>query len=336
MLPVAASYLPVVNLPVPGPLQAYAGVRNAAVAVVGSSENQRAIPSVVTVGDLEAVPDTQDAHGLSAVVMPRGAPVVSGRGPQLLAETASSRSGVHQAAPLRSEVVATGGWSQLLAGLWFAGIVVLLLRVGLGLAATRRLGRRAACPRDGEWQRLVAELSRRIGLTRPVRVLCSARAVVPMTWGWFRPVVLVPEAGAAWSAARKRVVLLHELNHVKRHDCASQLIAHVACAVYWFNPLVWLAARALRIERERACDEAVVRDGTQASAYADHLLQIARAHRDTGWSSLAAVAMARRSQLEGRLLSILDADQRRRPSRTPPRAPAARRRCRARVAEHPS
>lgn len=60
MLPVAASYLPVVNLPVPGALQAYAGVRNAAVAVVGSSEPQRAIPSVVTVGDLEAVPDTQE------------------------------------------------------------------------------------------------------------------------------------------------------------------------------------------------------------------------------------------------------------------------------------
>jgi beta-lactamase regulating signal transducer with metallopeptidase domain len=90
--------------------------------------------------------------------------------------------------------------------------------------------------------------------------------------GLGRPVVLVPEAGTTWSAARKRVVLLHELSHVKRHDCASQLVAHVACAVYWFNPLVWCAARALRVERERVCDEAVVRDGTPASSYADHLL----------------------------------------------------------------
>ena len=136
-----------------------------------------------------------------------------------------------------------------------------------------------------------------------------------MTWGWARPAVLVPEVGATWSLARKRVVLLHELHHVKRHDCASQLVAHVACAVYWFNPLVWLAARALRVERERACDEAVVRDGTQASSYADHLLEIARGQRRARWSSLAAVAMARRSQLEGRLLSILDAGRRGRPSR---------------------
>ena len=316
ILPVAASYLPVVNLPMPGPLHALAGVWDDAV-TVGSSDTPRAIPAVVTGGDLDSIPDIRDDDGLSAVVLPRGVPVVSGRGPQPVTATASPGTGVHQPAALHP-VVPPLGWSQLLAGLWFAGIVVLLLRVGLGLVATGRLGRRAARPRDGEWQRLAAELSRRIGLTRPVRVLCSNRAVVPMTWGWFRPVVLVPEAGAAWSAARKRVVLLHELNHVKRHDCASQLIAHVACAVYWFNPLVWLAARALRIERERACDEAVVRDGTQASSYADHLLEIARAHRDTGWSSLAAVAMARRSQLEGRLLSILDADQRRRPSRRTP------------------
>ena len=71
----------------------------------------------------------------------------------------------------------------------------------------------------------------------------------------------------------------------------------------------------MRVERERACDEAVVRDGTQASSYADHLLEIARGQQGARWASLAAVAMARRSQLEGRLLSILDAGQRRRPSR---------------------
>ena len=205
-------------------------------------------------------------------------------------------------------------WQPPLVGLWMAGVVVLLLRIGVGIAATRRIGRRAKRPHDGEWARLAAELARRIGLTRPVRVLSSGPTAVPMTWGWARPVVLVPAVGDTWSAARKRVVLLHELNHVKRHDCASQLVAHIACAVYWFNPLVWLAARALRVERERACDEAVVRDGTQASSYADHLLEIARGQEGTRWSSLAAVAMARRSQLEGRLLAILEAGQRKRPS----------------------
>jgi len=298
LLPVGASYLPAVDLPVRLPWLALGGVADADRAQ-SVWEISSAMSAGVTLGD------TEDADGLT--VRPAG--VVTSPN----ASAASPGSGVPQPDSRRTAVVPS--WPQLLAGVWIAGVVVLLLRIGLGVVATRRLGRRAVPAHDSEWPKLAAELGRRIGLTRPVRVLSSARMVVPMTWGWLRPVVLVPETGDGWSAARKRVVLLHELNHVKRRDCAWQLVAQVACAVYWFNPLVWLGARALRIERERACDEAVVRDGTQASSYADHLLEIARAHQDTGWSSLAAVAMARRSQLEGRLLSILDAGQRRRPSR---------------------
>ena len=310
LVPVGASYLPAVNLPVRLPWLALGGVA-AADRAQRVWEISSAMSAGVTLGD------TEDAEGLpvrpAGVVTPPNASAASGRALPSVAGAASPGSGVPQPDSRRTAVVPS--WSQLLAGVWIAGVVVLLLRIGLGMVATRRLGRRAVPPQDSEWPKLAAELGRRIGLTRPVRVLSSTRMVVPMTWGWLRPVVLVPETGDGWSAARKRVVLLHELNHVKRRDCAWQLVAQVACAVYWFNPLVWLGGRALRIERERACDEAVVRDGTQASSYADHLLEIARAHQDTGWSSLAAVAMARRSQLEGRLLSILDAGQRRRPSR---------------------
>ena len=199
-------------------------------------------------------------------------------------------------------------------GLWLAGAAMLLVRLGVALVVTRRLRRSAALPRDAEWARLAAELTDRLGLTRPVLVLSSPHAAMPMTWGWRRPVVLVPATGD-WSTSRKRVVLLHELNHVRRHDCAWQFVANLACAVHWFNPLVWLAVRAQRIERERACDEAVLQAGTQASSYADHLLEIARGHQEPRWSAIAALGMARRSQLEGRLRSILAPGHRPLPSR---------------------
>jgi hypothetical protein len=92
----------------------------------------------------------------------------------------------------------------------------------------------------------------------------------------FRPAVLMPTGAADWPAGRQRVVLLHELAHVRRRDCQVQLVAHLALALHWFNPLAWWAVRRLRIEREHACDDHVLRSGARASDYADHLLQIAR------------------------------------------------------------
>ncbi len=106
--------------------------------------------------------------------------------------------------------------------------------------------------------------------------------------------------------------MLHELAHVARRDCLTQLIAQAACALYWFDPLVWLASRALRGERERACDDAVVRAGARPSEYATHLLQVARDLRVPRTTALATVCMARRSQLSDRLLAILDERRNRR------------------------
>jgi beta-lactamase regulating signal transducer with metallopeptidase domain len=122
----------------------------------------------------------------------------------------------------------------------------------------------------------------------------------------------------AW--ARLRAVLLHELAHVARYDCLTQTIAGAVCAIYWFNPLAWIAASRLVAERERACDDAVLAGGADGPEYAEQLLDVARTPRPHGVLTWATVAMARRSQLEGRLLAILDPDL---PRRVPTRAVAA-------------
>ena len=81
---------------------------------------------------------------------------------------------------------------------------------------------------------------------------------------------------------------------------------------HWFNPLAWTATRRLQAERERACDDLVLSVGTRGSEYAQHLLEIARAMRAHGSPGWATVAMARPSELEGRLLAILDPGRNRR------------------------
>ena len=132
---------------------------------------------------------------------------------------------------------------------------------------------------------------------------------MPMAWGILRPAVLMPAEADEWPIERLRIVLLHELAHVRRRDCLTHLLAQVACAVYWFHPLAWMAARRARAERERACDDLVLAAGTRGSDYAEELLQIARVMRSGRFPAVlagATLAMAHRSQLEGRLLAILD------------------------------
>jgi beta-lactamase regulating signal transducer with metallopeptidase domain len=191
---------------------------------------------------------------------------------------------------------------------WAAGVLLLLIRLLVGLAATGLLARRAVEFKDPALARLFSSLLAEVKLKGRVRLLRSDRTSMPVVCGILRPAVLLPAEAEGWTEEQRRLVLLHELTHVARRDCLTQMIAQVACAVYWFNPLIWSAARRLRVERERACDDYVLSVGTRPSDYAHHLLEIARSMQERSvfrWSQTASVAIARRSQLEGRLLAIL-------------------------------
>lgn len=197
-------------------------------------------------------------------------------------------------------------WSQWVLMIWLAGFLVSIGRLVIGIATLWSLSRRAKEITDAKWTAMACDIGRELGLPRGVALLKSARIAMPQTWGTLRPAILLPADADDWSIERRRVVLMHELAHVKRKDCLTQVMAQTACSFYWFNPLVWMAARRLRMERELACDDQVLEKGTRASDYADLLLDIARTLHSGRCSSLTAVAMARQSQLEGRLLAILN------------------------------
>ena len=197
-------------------------------------------------------------------------------------------------------------WTTWVFIIWMTGFAVVLSRFGIGLVRIWRITHRAWPITDSAWMALSQRYSTQFGLTRHAPLFISDDATVPLTWGMTRPVVLLPSGATDWPVDRRHIVLVHELAHIKRRDCLTQLLAQIACAVYWFNPLVWFAARQHRVERERACDDQVLDTGAKASQYADHLLDMARAFRAAQFGSFATVAFARRTQLEGRLLAILD------------------------------
>jgi HEAT repeat protein/beta-lactamase regulating signal transducer with metallopeptidase domain len=204
-------------------------------------------------------------------------------------------------------------WQQALLAIWLAGTAIVLARLALGFAAIRWLSRRTRLITDASWLPMAEELATEMGLQTPPRFLQSSRASMPIAAGIFRPAIIMPADANTWTETRMRIVLLHELAHVKRRDCLTHLVAQAACAFYWFNPLAWLAAKRARAERERACDDLVIAAGTRGSDYADELLEMARAMRGDRFGLLAgaSLAMAHRSQLEGRLIAILDPKVRR-------------------------
>src|SRR6266487_1994909 len=211
--------------------------------------------------------------------------------------------------PVRFRV--TADWTALIFPIWLSGVAAILLLLAVAIVRIMWLNRVTALVQDERWLGLVEELSLELGLTRHVRLLQANGPAMPMTWGIRRPTILIPADADEWSAERRRDVLLHELAHVKRHDFLTQLVARVGCAVYWFHPLVWLAATRLREERERACDDHVLNAGASPSVYATHLLEIARDLRAARATVLASVAMARPAQLATRLLHVLDTRRRR-------------------------
>jgi beta-lactamase regulating signal transducer with metallopeptidase domain len=200
---------------------------------------------------------------------------------------------------------------QWLGFLWAAGASVILIRLAVGSLTVRQLARRSVVIEDPAWLDILDDLKANLSLGRTIRLRIARGTIPPMTWGIFRHVVLLPASAAEWTQERRRLVLAHELAHVKRNDGILQMLLQAVCSLYWFNPLVWYAARKLRIERECACDDRVLQLGADADDYADHLLQVARTINPGGGLSMATVAMAHRSQLETRLLSILDTRTRR-------------------------
>lgn len=213
----------------------------------------------------------------------------------------------HPVAPSLAQL----SWQAWALLIWSAGALLLMAHIALGFVSLRWLERRSYRIAEGEWLALLLDLRTQLGIRRPVELLGHAQRTMPMTWGLWRTRLLLPEEAFGWTMDQRRAVLLHELAHVRRWDCLSQLAAQMACALYWMNPLTWLAWHRIQSERERACDDLVLlRSGAKASAYAQQLLQIASELPPVRLGA-AAIAMARPGSLEGRLLAILDSTRNR-------------------------
>lgn len=190
---------------------------------------------------------------------------------------------------------------------WLAGVFVFLVRFAVGLARLAWASRRAKPLPESQRLPFLAEISRSLSIARPIKVLqCAHPLAMPLTWGIFRPLVILPSSASEWPESRLRMVLHHEFAHIARHDWCLQICAEVARSIYWFHPLVGIAARRLRHESERACDDSVLNSGVEPSEYANLLLDLARTLENSARSWSAALCIARPTTLERRFTAMLN------------------------------
>ena len=203
-------------------------------------------------------------------------------------------------------------WSTLAIGVWLLGVILTGAGLVAGFAALYRLERRCR-PIGGRWRQLTDELAQECGVAQRVKLLESDDPSLLISCGVLAPAIILPSGTSAWTDERKRVVLRHELAHIKRRDAAIQIGSELLRVVQWINPFVWVACRRLRQESEYACDDEVLSGGVEAREYATHLLDVARHLTGRSATLTSAHAIAHLSTLERRIAAMLHHHQNRTP-----------------------
>lgn len=189
--------------------------------------------------------------------------------------------------------------------IWLSGWIFLLVRQIFGLYGAYKLTNEAEDLKSSFWCQLLNRFLKAVSVKKKVDLLQNKKVKVPLTWGWQKPVVIMPVESKSWTAEQRESALYHELSHVKRGDFFVIMLARISLGLYWFNPLSWLVFQLMKKEQEKACDELVLKTGIKPSTYAANLLSIRRSMRRP-WNPPAAVlGVMGKSQLNDRLLTIL-------------------------------
>ena len=189
--------------------------------------------------------------------------------------------------------------------IWLAGVVLSLIHICIGRTGLHSMIKRST-PVNGEPFNLqMHKLCDRMDIRQKVQVRKSSQCLTPFTCYLFKPVILLPSNTCRWSENRLRVVLLHELAHIKRRDHITRFIARFICTLLWFVPPVWNVYNRMQIEEEKACDALVIGTGVNSFDYARHIIDIARSTKGKVLSLMPQNSFSKRSNIEPRIRNIL-------------------------------
>jgi GWxTD domain-containing protein len=243
-----------------------------------------------------------------ARLMPRGshvATIANARGALLPAGFDEPKGLVQRSA---------AGFLPWLAPFWILGVAIFHLRSLASWMAARRLRRTGVCLAPDVWRERLDRLGARLRLSRPVTLLESCLAEVPVVIGYVRPAILMPVGlFAGLPAGQIEAILLHELAHIRRYDYLVNLLQASVEGFLFYHPAVWWISGLIRAERENCCDDLVVATNGDAREYAAALAAL----EQNRWSARDAAPAATGGNLMQRIRRLLDRPEAPRRALTP-------------------
>lgn len=198
-------------------------------------------------------------------------------------------------------------WQQVFLLAWLCVSAGMLVFGSVSFLLTVRRFKQARHPASDELLATLAQIAGEMHLRYVPRVLIASSVSSPAVTGLLRPTLLLPaEFDREFTPAEARLVLKHELMHLKRGDLPLNALMCVLMALHWFNPLLWIAFFKIRADREAACDAQVLQDATRDHriAYGHALLKVETAFSPRGFSLGFVGIFQRGAALRSRIQSI--------------------------------
>lgn len=210
-------------------------------------------------------------------------------------------------------------WQMALITLWLVGIAIMLIQIGISVLKLRKRIKSAQTV-PSQWQHIADELQTELGFKRSVRIVMIEGFPSPALCGGIKPVIVLPSEMAGKSEESIRFALLHEMTHIKRNDHIVSMLLLLLRAVYWFNPVVWLMMKQMRLDIETACDSCLTKPmttstkkryaGTMLSMYAQQQIRYVLGMslgqtKKMAERRLRCMFMRSRSSWNGKMVAIL-------------------------------
>lgn len=190
--------------------------------------------------------------------------------------------------------------------LFAIGLTFFFLLIVVELIAILYISHQKEIDANSLWVERLNYFQDKLSLKRSIRLISSPYLKVPFTFGYRKPIIFVPDKWVESAKSEIDTILMHELGHIQRNDFVFNFLLQFHKCLYWWNPLVWLAAKKMQLACEQSCDEFVIRNGVSPLEYASQLLSIAKnIYSNSNALPTLKLNMIKKSELQERISTLV-------------------------------